>query len=317
MKLRLLLAGLMSGLLLLSSGPAQVPTPAAPAPAAGTAAADPALADLTALIGRIHAKLRAGLRTPGALAPELERFDALLLKYGGQKTDAVASIALMRAGLYIQVFDDMPKARELLLALKRDFAGTEPAASVDQLLAEMDREIKIKAVLAALPGRPAPELHFIWSSRPGLKTLADLKGRVVVLDFWATWCGPCLDSFPMIREHVAQFKGAPVTVLGVTSIQGYVANLGPRIDTEGDPAREMALMPRFMKAYDMTWDVALSEEPVMNPDYGLRGIPNVVIIAPDGTVRHAGLHPGDPASDIAGKVEALLKEFKLPLPAKS
>lgn len=46
------------------------------------------------------------------------------------------------------------------------------------------------------------------------------------------------------------------------------------------------------------------------------GIPYVAIIAPDGTVRHAGLHPGDPKADIAGKVEALLKEFNLPLPAK-
>ena len=50
---------------------------------------------------------------------------------------------------------------------------------------------------------------------------------------------------------------------------------------------------------------------------GSEGIPFLAIIAPDGTVRHVGLHPGDPEADVAGKIEAILREFKLPVPAKS
>ena len=76
-------------------------------------------------------------------------------------------------------------------------------------------------------------------------------------------------------------------------------------------------MPRFMKEKDMTWDVAFSDQDVFNPDYGIAGIPYVAIIAPDGTVRHAGLNPLVPGTDIVGKVEAILQEFKLPVPAKS
>ena len=101
----------------------------------------------------------------------------------------------------------------------------------------------------------------------------------------------------------------------MTSPQGYVANLeSGRIDTKGDPAKETGLMPAFMKTHEITWNVAFSAEPVFNPAYGIEGIPFLAIIAPDGTVRHAGLHPGDPDADVAGKIEALLKEFKLPLP---
>ena len=131
----------------------------------------------------------------------------------------------------------------------------------------------------------------------------------------ATWCGPCIRSFPKVRAEVELFKGSPVVILGVTSLQGQVHGLpGGPVNTEGDAQKEYNLMNDFMKAKNMTWDVAFSAENVFNPDYGVQGIPFVAIIAPDGTVRHTGLNPLDPSADIAGKVKALLAEFKLPAP---
>ncbi len=279
----------------------------------------PAAADLKSLVAKISAKIRTGVRTATALAPELAEFEALLTKYPDRKNDDVAQIALMRALLYAQVFNDEATARTLLLNLKKDFPTTAPAANVDRAIESFERAAAAKAKVTHLVGSLAPALHFNWSSRTGLKALADLKGQVVVLDFWATWCGPCISSFPQIREHVAHFKDVPVTFLGVTSVQGFVANLEPgRIDTKDDPAREMSLMPAFMKAKEMTWDVVFSEEKVFNPDYGIEGIPFIAIIAPDGTVRHAGINPHDPRADLTTKITEILKEFKLAVPpAKS
>ena len=311
MKLSFLIASLTLGSFIVVTGLAQN---TGPAPTPPGAPVSPIAAELKDLVSRVSVKINTGERSEAQLAPEIAEFDSLLAKHP-EKNEETAQVAVMKAMLYLQVLNDEARGRELLAALKTDFPDTQIAANVDRMLEQLDRASATKAASAALVGKPAPELHFNWSSLDGVKTLSDLKGKVVVLDFWATWCGPCIASFPQLREHVEQFKDAPVAFLGVTSIQGFVANMGERIDTKDDPAKEMALMKDFMKAKDMTWDVVFSEEEVFNPDYGIQGIPHLAIVAPDGTIRHTGLHPGDKSADVAGKIEALLKEFKLSTPA--
>ena len=298
MKTRTFIASLVLALCMLGSAAAQ------------SAAVTPA-SELKALVAQVVAKIQTGKNTAADLAPELAAFDALLAKYQDQKTDEVAQIAFVKADLYAKVLKDAERSKSLLLEIKTNFAGTKVAAAVERMLSGPGSANPGTEPKADIVGKAAPELHFNWSTLPGLKTLSSLKGRVVILDFWATWCGPCIASFPHVREIAERYKGADVAIIGVTSIQGYVANLeSGRIDTKGEPEKEMAMTPDFMKKHDMTWATAFSEEKVFNPDYGVTGIPTMVIIAPDGTVRHSA-HPMSVDTDM---IDAVLKEFKLAVP---
>ncbi len=173
-----------------------------------------------------------------------------------------------------------------------------------------------------LIGGTAPEVTFTWSnSKEPIKSLADLKGKVVIVDFWATWCGPCIATFPNIRQLVARYEGYPVVVLGVTSLQGFhikrtleEGSKPERIDCKDDAAKEMGFMPDYLKDMNITWTVAFSDQEVFNPDFGVNGIPHVAIIDPAGKVRYNGLHPGGDANEKYKKIDDLLKEAKLPVP---
>lgn len=165
-----------------------------------------------------------------------------------------------------------------------------------------------------LLGAPAPDIQFDWISRGDATSLSALRGKIVVLEFWATWCGACVQAIPKTAELVRHFDGFPVQVLGITSVQGAIFGLqaGGTVDCKGDPQKEMRLMAQFLQERGITWPVAFSRASVFNPDYGIEGIPHIVIIAPDGTVRHSA--SGFRLVDEIQRIEALLEEFQLPRP---
>lgn len=163
----------------------------------------------------------------------------------------------------------------------------------------------------------APDFEILWSSDESITSLKDLRGKVVVVDFWATWCGPCRASFPNVRELVKRYEGYPVAVIGMTSPQGrhYPGDKGGEpVDCTNDEAKEFGLMPGFMKDHEMTWPVMFSRQNVFNPDFGVSGIPHVAIIDPAGKVRYNGLHPGGSLKEKAEKIDALLAEAGLQTP---
>jgi len=196
------------------------------------------------------------------------------------------------------------------------YAGRESADDATKV--RWDRLIRLlesPAMRGPVVGSKAATLTIEWSSDPAITSFNDLRGKVVVVDFWATWCPPCNASFPDVRKLHAHYAGYPVVVLGVTSIQGrHIGPDGP-IPTAGDPDKERSLMPEFIARKDLTWPIVFTQEAAHNTDYGVVGIPHVTIIDPDGVVRYNGLSPFEPLPEKAAKIDAILREFNLPAPA--
>ncbi len=202
------------------------------------------------------------------------------------------------------------KARVHLLGIFKEASKTR-GDELGKSKSYVERQVKFldgAFAKGTLINNPAPNLSIKWSSDPNVKSLADLKGKVVILDFWATWCGPCVASFPNVRELAEYYKDKPVAIVGVTSIQGAHYDDSGKIDCKDDPAKEMGLMPEYMKKKGMNWTVVFADEDVFNPDFGVMGIPHVAIIDAKGKVRFNGLHPAQPKADKTKLIDQLLAE---------
>jgi len=119
-------------------------------------------------------------------------------------------------------------------------------------------------------GDPAPAFSLKDASGKEY-TLDTLKGRVVLMDFWATWCGPCTAAMPSIQKLHERFDGKPVSILGV--------NVSERKPDAG---------VKFMEKKKYTYPCLVQGEALADA-VGVTGIPTILLIGPDGKVLHTGV----------------------------
>ncbi len=184
--------------------------------------------------------------------------------------------------------EEKEEIRKQVLSLYQQVADRTTAPSRKKRLQTQIGYLQGPFATNTLIGSKAPELHFKWISDGKEKTLDDFKGKVVMLDFWGTKCAPCLALFPELAKLQEHYKNSPVEIIGVTSIMGYFVDTPNKrtVSTANNPEKEISLFPAYMKAMGMTWRVAISEEDVMNTDYGAIAIPHVTIIDKQGRVRY-------------------------------
>jgi thiol-disulfide isomerase/thioredoxin len=168
-----------------------------------------------------------------------------------------------------------------------------------------------------LVGKPAPEIagEFALNGKP--TKLADLKGKVVMLDFWAVWCGPCIATFPHLREMNKEFKDKGLEIVGVTMYNGdrgqkFAFNKEKGQLTKADSLtnkEEQTLLKDFAEYHKLTHRLqAMSGEDwgKVSKAYGVKGIPTVVVIDKKGIVQLVKVGSG---SENAKAVEEKVKEL--------
>jgi peroxiredoxin len=129
-----------------------------------------------------------------------------------------------------------------------------------------------EGVRAQVPASPAPD--FSLPDLDGNRVeLSALRGRVVVIDFWATWCAPCVFQIPVLNAFHERHAGDGVVVLGVS------------VDVDGD-----AVVRDFAAEHGVKYTVLLGDESLAR-EFGALGFPSLFVIAPDGSVdsSHVGV----------------------------
>jgi peroxiredoxin len=165
-------------------------------------------AELNALVRSINAKTDSGPQTEVTLYPEIKQFDTLLEEHKGEKTDAVARILFMKGMLYDQVLREPEKADLIMEQLVRDFPDTKIAQ-------DLKPQVEAKQIQRSLkPGLKFPDFsEKDLAGRP--LSLANYKGKVVLLDFWATWCMPCRMELPNVLKTYETYHKDGFEVVGI------------------------------------------------------------------------------------------------------
>ncbi len=162
--------------------------------------------------------------------------------------------------------DSNPKKAEIEDRILKDFATSQVARMVK---AERDKAALYKDKI----GKPF-ELEFDEAIKGTHMSMKDLKGKVVVIDFWATWCGPCVAEMPTMKKLYAEYKDKGVEFIGVS------------LDQSKDKGGLDALK-KFVADNGVTWPQYYQGnwwQSDFSKGWGINSIPAVFIVDADGNL---------------------------------
>lgn len=147
----------------------------------------------------------------------------------------------------------------------------------------------VSAMAAEIRPAPAVSFRFLDGSRVNLKDLC--RQGPVLIDFWATWCKPCLQSLPEVRQLDETYGPRGLTVIGV-SIDG---------------PRNFARVRPFVTKLKLEYPVALDEDGSLQRDFLVTAVPTTVLVDTTGTIQwvQSGYRPGE-GSELVARIEGLL-----------
>jgi thiol-disulfide isomerase/thioredoxin len=158
--------------------------------------------------------------------------------------------------------------------VKRQSYGVVPAAGLFTLPVTHTQQVKelprwnATRIRKNLAGKPAPE--FIATDLAGTRVdLSELRGKTVLLDFWASWCAPCRADAPQLRKLHQRYGDKDLAIIGVST------------------GEDRKIVEKFLKDHPAGYSIVLSAENHLPLPYQVNVIPTYVIVDPDGAIQTA------------------------------
>ncbi|WP_229256873.1 choice-of-anchor D domain-containing protein [Duganella lactea] len=193
----------------------------------------------------------------------------------------LAALVLLAAGVLLW-------RRRQARAAAGTLAGVASVAACALLLAPA---VTPATAQAADVGKPAPA--FALEGPQGAVKLEQYRGKLVYVDFWASWCGPCRQSFPWMNEMQARYGDKGLQIVGIN------------VDAKTDDARN------FLTGTPAKFVIGFDPSGTAPRAYGVKGMPSSVLIGPDGKVlyEHSGFRADDRAA-LESRIQAALGASK-------
>lgn len=161
-----------------------------------------------------------------------------------------------------------------MYSLKRTSYGATPDAGLFKLPEGGLHEVKkltpwnAARIKKQLVGNPAPELD-VTDIQGNPVSLSSLKGKTVLLDFWATWCPPCVADGPALEKLYRKYSGKELMIIAISV------------------SEERTVVEKFLNKHPHSFPVVLTTENEMPRPYEVALFPTYMVVAPDGTLAAA------------------------------